>query len=116
MGVGCEYIIREVAMATFTKTFTGLCSFGLNENTGKLQIKADDDGVWSAEKAPELAKAMAKFAKDNGVKTGFWEVLFTYGTKGSVPVLLHKGGNPYMAILTESKTPTRKKAQWTKLG
>tara|TARA_R100001530_G_scaffold85936_2_gene59855 strand:+ start:72 stop:383 length:312 start_codon:yes stop_codon:yes gene_type:complete len=103
-------------MAKFTKTFSGKCSFGLNENTRKLEIKADEDGEWTSEKAPELAKVMAKYAKDNKVKTGFWELLFTYGSKGSVPVLLHNGGKPFMAILSVLKTPTRKRAKWTKLG
>tara|TARA_R100000329_G_scaffold118758_1_gene97818 strand:+ start:87 stop:398 length:312 start_codon:yes stop_codon:yes gene_type:complete len=92
-------------MSSFRKTFEGKFSIYLN-TVGKVVLKADEDGKFEAKDAKKAAEKVVSLAKELKAIPYFFAPEKPYGTKGYSPVILHKGGTPYIAILSDANKPS----------
>jgi hypothetical protein len=100
-------LFKEFQMAMIYK---GKVSIFRNTK-GQITVKRDDEGNFSADNADELYNKMMEFGKKLKAEVK----AFKPDANGNTPVLLSdRYGNPYIALLVESKAPSKVKV--TKLA
>ena len=92
------------------KIYQGTVSVFKNTKN-EITVKADADGKFSMENVVELYKTIQELSK----KLKLTARIYKPEASGTVPLLFSdKWGNPYLALLPESKAPS--KATVTKLA